>query len=407
MKKTIITFLTFLTVSNINFANEASLPYSYMIYDIPKINQMPELPTGCEATALTMLLQYSGYDISKIQVAKDMPKDEIIIVEEQWYAKNPTEAFIGSPFSERGLGIYAPAIIKMINNYLPNQAQDLTNTSLNDIYNSLTNNQPVMVWVSLKEAEITNSWIDPVGERVYWASPLHTLVVVGYDKYFVYATDPKTAAVEQYPAEIFKKMWEAMGQQAVTIKPKPTLEDYAKQHNIEIEQEENIISLIFNGNRLTFEVGNDIVMVNKEKITLPQLIENADNIIDLEQVDQFLKLPSQSKLLPLSPKMHLYSNWYIGELDGRRYTFMQVLDRTYILLEEYIKANNIQLKIIDEQIILAYPDEKITLFADSEIIINGNKVIINGEESFEELPIFQDETGYYIQLELLQKLLQK
>src|SRR6185437_16517156 len=44
-----------------------------MIEGVPTINQHPNMPTGCEVTALTMLLRYYGIDVSKEQLGKDMP----------------------------------------------------------------------------------------------------------------------------------------------------------------------------------------------------------------------------------------------------------------------------------------------------------------------------------------------
>lgn len=42
---------------------------SYVIQDFPIIYQMPELPTGCEITAMTMVLNYYGYSVDKVQMA--------------------------------------------------------------------------------------------------------------------------------------------------------------------------------------------------------------------------------------------------------------------------------------------------------------------------------------------------
>ena len=43
--------------------------------DFDIIEQYPELPTGCEITALTMVLNYYGYQVNKVTMALDyMPK---------------------------------------------------------------------------------------------------------------------------------------------------------------------------------------------------------------------------------------------------------------------------------------------------------------------------------------------
>ena len=48
---------------------EVPLPEEYLIDDFEITYQMPELPTGCEITALAMALNYYGYGIDKVTMA--------------------------------------------------------------------------------------------------------------------------------------------------------------------------------------------------------------------------------------------------------------------------------------------------------------------------------------------------
>ena len=50
-------------------SEKKELPKSYIIQGFPIINQMPELPTGCEITAMTMALNYYGYQADKVEMA--------------------------------------------------------------------------------------------------------------------------------------------------------------------------------------------------------------------------------------------------------------------------------------------------------------------------------------------------
>lgn len=43
----------------------------YQIEDFPIVLQMPELPTGCEITALTMVLNYYGYPVDKVSMVSN------------------------------------------------------------------------------------------------------------------------------------------------------------------------------------------------------------------------------------------------------------------------------------------------------------------------------------------------
>ena len=54
-----------------------SIPVAYTIKNFEIIGQLPELPTGCEITALTMVLNYYGLNPNKLELATEyLPKTE-------------------------------------------------------------------------------------------------------------------------------------------------------------------------------------------------------------------------------------------------------------------------------------------------------------------------------------------
>lgn len=190
------------------------------IHNVPKIKQHPELPTGCEATALTMLLNYSGMSITKEQVARDMPKaPRPVFRNGRLYAEHPNNAFLGDPFSKNGFGIYAPALLKMVENYLPGRAQDLSGGSFQKIYDTIDEGRPVMIWstIGMLEVQRSNQWIVPSGELFTWKIPQHAVVVVGYDDTHVYINDPTTGTERKYTKQVVENRWRAMGSQAIAI----------------------------------------------------------------------------------------------------------------------------------------------------------------------------------------------
>ena len=82
-----------------------------VLIEVPVLNQYPALPTGCEATAATMVLQYFHEDIDHVTFASEWLNCEPVYdMEGLLYGPHPQQAFVGDPFSEYGLGCYAGAI---------------------------------------------------------------------------------------------------------------------------------------------------------------------------------------------------------------------------------------------------------------------------------------------------------
>ena len=71
--------------------------------------QLPEMPSGCEITAWTMMANFAGVNISKKQAAKAMPR-----------SNNPNKGFVGSPYKSSGgaLVVYPNGLKKMTVKYL-------------------------------------------------------------------------------------------------------------------------------------------------------------------------------------------------------------------------------------------------------------------------------------------------
>src|SRR5699024_11245486 len=74
---------------------------SYKIPNVPPLVQHPDLPTGCEATALAMLLNWAGLEISKYAVVDALPKgDKVHTVGGERIGANPHYEFVGDPYVE-------------------------------------------------------------------------------------------------------------------------------------------------------------------------------------------------------------------------------------------------------------------------------------------------------------------
>lgn len=195
------------------------------IQGIPSISQMPELPSGCEITALTMLLNWAGVNVDKQDIARLIPKGAVPVFSNNAYrGGNPENAFIGDPFSSGGLGVFHRPIALMLDRYLPGQSIDITGVEFENILKTIDSGRPVIVWATLDMAEprIDISWYDEKGESVAWLIPEHAYLLAGYSDTEVIVDDPSIGKRLYYPISEFKERWDAMGRQSVTVSPKIT-----------------------------------------------------------------------------------------------------------------------------------------------------------------------------------------
>lgn len=183
------------------------------------LNQYPELPTGCEITSLTMVLNYFGFDADKCDLA------------DNYLDKGPVgevhfeKAFEGDPRDESSFGCYAPVIVNTANRYLNSKnsayvAENLTGTELKDLFNYINIRTPVIVWGTLDCAEghYSVTWnVD--GEDITWYTPEHCMVLVGYsnEKSLVYVADPVHGDIRPYDMETFNDRYNSLKKQAVII----------------------------------------------------------------------------------------------------------------------------------------------------------------------------------------------
>lgn len=185
------------------------------------ISQYPELPSGCEPTSAAMLLNWAGVNITKEDAARAIPKGALPAMKNGvMRGSSPDKVFIGDPFSNNGFGAYHEVIAKLINKYLPGQADDVSGTSFENILGIIDSGRPVIVWstIALSKPCTTITWYDESNKKMEWKSPEHAYLLVGYDEdNNVYADDPDSGMRRSYPLSLFKKRWEQMGRQAVTI----------------------------------------------------------------------------------------------------------------------------------------------------------------------------------------------
>ncbi|MBY0097113.1 C39 family peptidase [Mesobacillus maritimus] len=160
-----------------------------MLLNVPLTPQLPELPTGCEITAVTMMLQYKGANVDKIKLAREMPKHP-------W---DPSYGYVGDPFTKRGWTVYPSALMGLVKKYA-GSSENLTGKSNDFIDKNLSNNKPVVVWVSPMHG-----------------FSVHALVLTGYNQKSYYFNDPWTGEkdVKMSKSE-FNKIWKNQSKRAIS-----------------------------------------------------------------------------------------------------------------------------------------------------------------------------------------------
>lgn len=197
------------------------------VKDFPLIKQMPELPTGCEITALTMMLHYYGYTADKMTMAEVyLPKRDAGIyvgADGRRYGNDMNRYFIGDPFGRHGVICGTGAIITAADTYLKDQgstlrARDITGTAPDELYKLVGRGIPVMVWVTIFMADRkeTQGWYTENGTYADWSRNDHGAVLIGAADEEVTIADPVSGIV-MYEREQFERVYCSRGQMSVIL----------------------------------------------------------------------------------------------------------------------------------------------------------------------------------------------
>lgn len=183
------------------------------------ISQLPDLPTGCEVTSLTMALNYKGVSADKNDIANNY------LEKGKAGETDPKEKFIGNPTGSgsENFGCYAPVIVKTANKYLQAKnsslkAKDVSGGELESLFSYIDKGTPVIVWgtIDCQEAKNTVTWTVN-GKEVKWYSPEHCMCLCGYSENKISVGDPMKGSVVEYDIKSFKKAYNSLFKQAVVI----------------------------------------------------------------------------------------------------------------------------------------------------------------------------------------------
>lgn len=193
------------------------------IINVSAICQYPELPTGCEAVAATMVLRYYGVDITagEFVISWLEYSENFYTSNGNLYGPDPNKVFAGNPFTNNSYGCFATPIINAINrNSSDYAAQKITNRSLEELcVEYIDNDKPLLIWATMgmRESSAGNSWHLEDGSVFTWTAQEHCLVLVGYRDEYYFLNDPQSGSTVAFEKNIVEKRFKELGSQAVYI----------------------------------------------------------------------------------------------------------------------------------------------------------------------------------------------
>ena len=197
-------------------------------WKVPLVMQNPELPTGCEITSITMVVNFYGYDYDKITMTdKYLDKSDNFYYDNgQLFGPNPQKFFLGNPRSTSGYGLqcFSGTWVNTLNkvfeeNKSEHYAEDISGRSLKDLEGELQS-APILISASID--------MNPASPRVLFKDSetkedvttyrnFHCVVLVGYDEDYYYVNDPLGTFSKLEKARL-ERAYTSTGQQAVIVR---------------------------------------------------------------------------------------------------------------------------------------------------------------------------------------------
>ncbi|MCI1858281.1 MAG: C39 family peptidase [Sporolactobacillus sp.] len=195
------------------------------LLDVPLIRQRPELPTGCEAVALTMALRYYGIDVDKQAVVRQMPRSTAPLIRNTdgsiRTAGDPENGFVGDPMGD-GITINPNPLKRVLDCYRDGGIA-LYAQPFAVIARYVAAGSPTLVWFTIThELPEPRSYRTPDGRRIRSPRPLHCIVVTGSDDHAVWFNDCESTPLSGKNVAVAKnkfiRIYDAMGRRALVVR---------------------------------------------------------------------------------------------------------------------------------------------------------------------------------------------
>lgn len=186
---------------------------------VGELYQYPELPTGCEAVALTMAINALGNDLGKTEIAEN----------DLEYNDNYAIGYCGDPASDNGAGIWPIGVVRTVENFAARTgatvyAYNTSKQKLYDLCKLIDAGCPVLVWTTYYMNEPVYKdheegfGVEYDGEFYQWYDNEHCVTLCGYDLNAgtVDIADPLRGIVT-VDAERFERINAAIGGYSVAL----------------------------------------------------------------------------------------------------------------------------------------------------------------------------------------------
>lgn len=209
-----------------------------ILINVPKVNQVPDYPTGCEAASATSLLNFYGTNTTMNEMINAIPREDIVKENGKDYGPSIYEKFVGDPTStytmgKPGYGAFAPVVTKAMNSVLQKhgsnyRAYNISGAKPSELYDRVRKGQPVIVWATynMKTPTQKNSWYikdaSKPGGEYYFEYPrgTHVMVLCGVDDInnTITVEDPYGATNKTFDRSLFESKYKLLNSMAIEVR---------------------------------------------------------------------------------------------------------------------------------------------------------------------------------------------
>lgn len=206
--------------------NDGGIEITSVYLPVPLIMQNPELPNGCEITAMASVLQHYGYEANHIYLSDHyLPKAPFYRISGDLYGPHPDVAFSGDPRDPNGWYVYAAPTAKAANDYIKDnggshRAVDITGSSRDEIMAHVLDGKPITIWATrdLSLGNYAYGWYVDGSDREYYNAliNLHCMVIYGFDGDDLLVMDPLEGNM-RYNKTTFFDAYDSLGSRAIIV----------------------------------------------------------------------------------------------------------------------------------------------------------------------------------------------